>query len=102
MNKVRFAANKDTNFVFHMLSVARCGYDNAYGERYRREYPEEDLAVFKENEPLLTVCGGEHCGALHGLMVSVPACAETSAKEYYAELIRLSENMWTLCAGYRP
>ncbi|MCM1118479.1 MAG: hypothetical protein NC543_03875 [bacterium] len=88
MNKVRFVANKDTNYVFHTLSVARCGYDNAYGDSYRREYPEEDLAVFQENEPLLTVCGGEHCGALHGLMVSVPARAETSATEYYAELIR--------------
>ena len=29
MNKIRFIADKDTNYVFHMLSVAECGYDNA-------------------------------------------------------------------------
>lgn len=92
MNRIRFAANRDTNYVFHMLSVAKCGYDNAYGESYRKDYPDEDLAVIKENERELTVCGGEHCGALHGLMVSVPACARQSAKDYYAELIRMIDN----------
>lgn len=92
MNKIIFAANKDTNYVFHMLSVARCGYDNAYGDYYRKYYPEEDLAVFKENEKMLTVCGGEHCGVLHGLIVSEPACAKISAKDYYAKLIRMADN----------
>ncbi len=33
MNKIVFAVNKDTNYVFHMLSVSKCGYDNAYGEK---------------------------------------------------------------------
>ncbi len=70
MNKVRFVANKDTNYVFHMLSVAKCGYDNTYGSYYRNLYPAEDLAVIKENEPLLSVCGGEHCGFLYGTLVS--------------------------------
>ena len=76
MNKIKFAANKDTNYVFHMLSVARCGYDNAYGEKYRRHYAEEDLMVISQNRELLTVCGGEHCGELFWLMVSEAACAK--------------------------
>lgn len=92
MNKIIFAANKDANFVFHMLSVAKCGYDNAYGESYRKYYPKEDLAVIKENEQLLTVCGGEHCGALYELMVAKPACAKVPAKDYYAELIKMTDN----------
>lgn len=92
MNKVKFTANKDTNFVFHMLSVAKCGYDNVYGEYYRDLYPAEDLAVIKENEQLLTVRGGEHCGFLYGTLVSEPACAITSAKEYYAGLIQATQN----------
>ena len=29
MNKIKFIANPDTNFIFHMFSVAKCGYDNA-------------------------------------------------------------------------
>ena len=87
MNKIKFTANKDTNYIFHMLSVAKCGYDNAYGEYYRPRYLEKDLMVLKSNESLLTVSGGEHCGALYARMVSEPACAEVSAKEYYYSLI---------------
>ncbi|MDE6726962.1 MAG: hypothetical protein K2J80_03360 [Oscillospiraceae bacterium] len=92
MNKIQFSANKDTNYVFHMLSAAKCGYDNAYGNYYRDLYPAEDLAVIKENERLLTVCGGEHCGFLYGTLVSEPACAVTSAKEYYTRLIQATQN----------
>ena len=92
MNKIKFIANKDTNFVFHMLATAKCGYDNAYGDRFKDLYPAEDLSLIKENEQLLTVCGGEHCGFLYGTLVSEPACAKTSAKEYYAWLIQSVNN----------
>lgn len=88
MNKIRFIANKDTNYVFHMLSVSRCGYDNEYGERYRPLYPQEDLALLKKYEKLITVCGGEHCGALYGILVCGAAQAKVSAKEYYTELLQ--------------
>ena len=87
MNELRFAANPDTNYVFHMLSVARVGYDNAYGEGFRQDYPPEDLAVLKQYEDMLTVRGGEHCGALYHMMVVLPACAEQSVKDYYAPLL---------------
>lgn len=87
MNTLRFIANPDTNYVFHMLSVARVGYDNAYGARFRPDYPTEDLAVLKSHENLLTVRGGEHCGALYYMLVILPACAEQSAKEYYVALL---------------
>ncbi len=92
MNTLRFIANPDTNYVFHMLSVARVGYDNAYGARFRNDYPAEDLAVLKSYEDLLTVRGGEHCGALYYMMVSLPACAEQSAKEFYTDLLDVAIN----------
>lgn len=95
MNKIKFAANKDTNYIFHMLSVAKCGYDNAYGESYRPRYFEKDLNILKSNELLLTVSGGEHCGALYTLMVSEPACAEISAKEYYNSIIDFEKKIIT-------
>ena len=34
MNRIRLIANRETNFIFHMLSVAQCGYDNA-GRRWK-------------------------------------------------------------------
>lgn len=92
MNKIKFIANQDTNYIFHMLSVAKCGYDNTYGNTYRYLYPESDLALLKENETLLTVCGGEHLGELYNFMVSCPARAKTPAKDYYADLIQMADN----------
>lgn len=92
MNQLRFAANPETNYVYHMLSVARCGYDNAYGVRFRADYPPEDLAVIKQHETLLTVQGGEHCGALYGLLVGAPACGEQPANAYYAALLEQAEH----------
>lgn len=91
MNKIKFIANPDTNFIFHMFSVAKCGYDNAYGRCYRDKYPEHDLILFQKNELLFTVCGGEHCGELYNLMVTEPARAKMKAKDYYANLIQIAD-----------
>ena len=91
MNKIRFIANMDTNYVFHMLSVSKCGYDNSYGQHYAPRYPAEDLAVLKTQEKLITVRGGEHCGALYGIFVCEAACAKLSAKDYYTKLIQKSK-----------
>ncbi len=91
MNKILFTASKDANYVFHMLSVSKCGYDNAYGEKYRSYYPECDLQVFSDNKDLLTVCGGSHCGDLYGIMVCEPACGYVPAKECYCRLLKLTE-----------
>ena len=86
-NRIKFIASSDTNYVFHMLSVAKCGYDNEYGDKYRKLYPQEDLAILKKHEFLITVYGGQHCGALYGILVCEPACAKVSAKDYYTDLL---------------
>lgn len=88
MNRICFTANADTNYVFHMLSVAGCGYDNAYGAKYRDLYSREDLNILKANENLLTVRGGQHCGALYHLMVCCPARGKGRAKDYFRDLPR--------------
>lgn len=86
MNKIRFVVDPDTNYIFHMLSVANCGYDNAYGAKYRSFYDPKDLGAIKEHEELLTVCGGRHCGRLYHLMVCRPAWGEVRARDYFLDL----------------
>lgn len=97
MNKIKFAASEDTNYVFHMLSVSKCGYDNEYGDYYRNIYPQEDLALLKSYEDLITVRGGEHCGKLYGVLVCKAASAKVSAKEYYADLLHNSADNDAFC-----
>ena len=55
MNKIRFEIDPNVNYLYHMLSVARCGYDNDDGARYRPLYLAEELAVFSDNRELLTI-----------------------------------------------
>ena len=88
MNKIRMIANRETNFVFHMLSVARCGYDNPYGRKYRKDYPEQILNTLKKHEHLIICSGGNHWGKLYTPLISIPACGSVSAKEYYQEFLR--------------
>ena len=110
MNKILFSADPDINYVFHMLSVAKCGYDNAYGEKYRGRYDSADMKCIKDHEFHLTVrdsadmkCikdhefhltvrGGEHCGDWYGPMVCEPARSGLTAKQYYMETIAWIES----------
>ena len=92
MNKILFSADPDINYVFHMLSAAKCGYDNAYGEMYRGRYDPADMQCIRDQEPHLTVRGGEHCGDWFGPMVCAPARSGVTAKEYYAETIAWIES----------
>lgn len=87
MNKILFSADPEINFIFHMLSVAKCGYNNAYGEKYRSRYDSADLKYIKDQELHLTVCGGEHCGDWYGPLVCEPVRSGLTAKEYYLETI---------------
>ena len=92
MNKILFSADPDINYVFHMLSVAKCGYNNAYGEKYRERYDPADLKCIKDQESHLTVRGGEHCGDWYGPMVCEPARSGLTAKQYYMETIAWIES----------
>ena len=87
MNKIKFIANRETNYVFHMLSVSKCGYDNSYGDTYKHLYPQEDLAVLKNNEDLLTIRGGEHVGKLMWIITS-GAMGNVPAKELYQDYVQ--------------
>lgn len=87
MKKIKFIANRETNYVFHMFSVSKCGYDNSYGDAYKYLYPQEDLAVLKNNEDLLTIRGGEHVGKLMWIIAS-GAIGNVPAKELYQDYVQ--------------
>ena len=93
MNKIRFEINPNINYLYHMLSVARCGYDNDYGAKYRLLYPAEELAAFADNSELLTIQGGVHWGALYSLLIFNPAGYAESLTDYYGELLDICESI---------
>ena len=93
MNKIRFEIEPNVNYLYHMLSVARCGYDNDYGAKYRPLYPAEELAVFSDNSELLTIQGGVHWGKLYSLMIFNPAGYAGSLPDYYGEVLATCESI---------
>lgn len=72
-----------------MLSVAKCGYDNEYGNKYMSKHLPEDLKLLKDNESLITVKGGEHIGKLYGMLIAVPASLDTEARLFYESINHL-------------
>lgn len=86
---IRLTTNPETAYVYHMLSVARCGYDNDYGARWRGLHDKTDLSVLHALERELTICGGEHEGRLYRSLISLPAQAVMPAESAYRLLERL-------------
>lgn len=73
---IKAVVSKNCNYIYHMLSVAKCGYDNEYGNQYQSLHPQADLQTLKKYETYLNVIGGEHAGELHSLCVALPASLE--------------------------
>ena len=93
MNKIRFEIDPNVNYLYHMLSVARCGYANDYGAKYRPLYPAEELAAFSDNRELLTIQGGVHWGELYSLLIFNPAGYAESLPDYYGEVLATCESI---------
>lgn len=93
-SKIVFEANLETNYVFHMLSVATCGYNNDYGRKYKTRYDVKDLESLKRHEGLLTVCGGQFIGNLYYLLVMVPARASERIEDYYSKFLRMDDHVF--------
>ena len=64
MGKIQCVYEKDNNFFFHLLSVAKVGYDNDYEKKYADTVAAEDIATLKKYEKELTMKGGEYNGKL--------------------------------------
>jgi hypothetical protein len=89
MNKIKTKVSREANYIYHMLSVSKCGYDNEYGNKYSNLYNHNDLFALKKMENLITVSGGEHCGQLYWPLISIPASLDSEAAEYYKMVHKL-------------
>ena len=76
MNKITVSLSKNANYIYHMLSVSACGYENQYGEKYKDIHHITELEILNKNKDLLTVKGGSYFGRLYSVFVSTPAAIE--------------------------
>ncbi|RDY27850.1 hypothetical protein CHL78_007550 [Romboutsia weinsteinii] len=93
MSSIKVIVSKNSNYIYHMLSVSKCGYDNSYGKKYRKYHDELEINILKKHERYITVCGGEHCGELYAICISMPASFDDDIlKEYFLALLDLFKN----------
>ena len=94
MSIIKAYLSKNANYIYHMLSVSKCGYDNIYGSEYKKFHNTSDLEKLKRMEKYLTVSGGKYSGQLYGICVSIPASIEDddSLEEYFNGIIDLFKN----------
>lgn len=88
INRLTAIKSRNANYLYHMLSVAKVGYDNDYGNKYSSYHDKKDLEVLSRYSELITVRGGEHCGALYVLMFGLPSSLEDSVDvcDYFRNL----------------
>lgn len=91
MSKIKTKVSREANFIYHMLSVSKCGYDNEYGQKYSSMHKADDLKILKDNEKMITVKGGEHVGELYTFFVAIPASLDAEAAGYYKSLKNIFE-----------
>lgn len=82
------------NYIFHMLSVGKCGYDNEYGKYLRNYHDEKDILILEELKDYITVSGGDYFGQLYWVCVCVPASIDKAEDmiEYFIAVIDLFIN----------
>jgi hypothetical protein len=56
-NKIKAKISRETNYVYHMLPVAKCGYDNEYGNNY---------ALYPSSGRVMQKCGMIFEGRIRG------------------------------------
>jgi hypothetical protein len=90
MKKIRALLSRNANYVYHMLSVSKAGYDNNYGRKYRTIHNLEDIKALNKLKDYITVSGGKHIGELYWF-ISHPASLtdSISLKPYYTALEHL-------------
>jgi len=85
-NKIKPSVSREAGYVYHMLSCAKCGYDNSYGKQFAPLHNNDNMKTLNEHEKLITVKGGEHFGQLYWLLVCLPASLNSLADKFYQTL----------------
>jgi hypothetical protein len=64
---------KCPNYIFHLMAVAKVGFESEYADIYMNSVLPEDIAFIKEHENLLSMGGVGYCGDLLPIMLFFPA-----------------------------
>jgi len=68
---IRAVVETGPNYIFHLLAVAKIGFNSEYSSQYLRTVKQADIKYLRAHHPLLAFADG-HLGGLAGLMIFLP------------------------------
>lgn len=87
---------KYTNYLYHMLAVAKVDYHSEYSLKYEDMHDKEDLEILKKYSYILTINNGENLGEVYELLICTASVVAKSSREdfmtyFYALIDILSD-----------
>jgi hypothetical protein len=79
---------KCPNYIFHLMAVAKVGFDSEYGDKYKDSVLPEDIAYIQRHKNLLLVGGGS-AGELVDVMISFPSYINLESADAFKEYFSL-------------
>lgn len=103
---VTFSTRLGPNFLWHVLAVAKIGYESDYAERYRHTLPPRSLEILRANAAMLRFGNGSS-GAMTGFFAFLPAWLHLESKsdfvDYFARALQsLQEGSFAALIGEFP
>lgn len=83
------------NYIFHLMAVARAGFDSNYADTYGDTVRPDDLAFLRDNKGLFAFGGGSG-GDLADLAIGLPINFNLDSKDAFVEYFDLLDSG---CAG---
>lgn len=89
MKKINFVISLNANYIYHMLSISKCGYINMYRTKYKNLHRQDDINKLFFNKHLLSVADGKKLGTLYKLITNPILSDEQDIVSYYSILYEL-------------
>lgn len=72
---------KYTNYLYHMLAVAKVGYESEYSIKYEEMYDKEDLDTLRKYSHMLKINDGENLGEVYELLICTGSNIARNSRE---------------------
>jgi len=88
VKRILVGLERGVNYIFHLVAVARAGFDSEYADTYRWSVRPNDVGLLEKHASELAFKDG-HTGHLAGLLVFHPAYLGLSSREAFEEYFQL-------------
>jgi hypothetical protein len=88
---IRACTNIGTNYVYHVLAVARIGFESEYADRYTATVAAQDVACLRAHKSHLSFGNGSAgvlCDVVYGLPLLLELNSPAAFQTYYATIDR--------------